>query len=124
MECRPVIMAPTFSKRFKYEEQRWIWGDVLEVCRHATQFVFLGYGLQQDDYLTRAAIRSALMDADPKRLRCLVVGCSFDDASFANFRGVFGSALSQDRNFLQWTFGEGGDLASRLEKALARATVG
>src|ERR1700674_2134353 len=55
LDCPPVIMAPTFSKRFKYEEQRWIWHDILEVCGQASQFVFLGYGLQQDDYLTRAA---------------------------------------------------------------------
>src|SRR5439155_22066705 len=55
LDCPPIITPPTFAKRFQYAEQLRIWQDVLEVCSNAKTFIFLGYSLPQDDYLTRAA---------------------------------------------------------------------
>jgi hypothetical protein len=60
LACPPVITPPTFAKRFQYKEQHRIWSDVLEVCSRAKEFVFVGYSMPRDDYLTRAAICSSL----------------------------------------------------------------
>ena len=127
--CPPVITSPTFAKRFDYVEQHRIWQDVLEVCGNATDFVFLGYSLPKDDFLTRAAIRAALLRKRRReRIRCLIVDRSLEDIKLLNFLTVFGG-LSADRNYLQWSFGSGdeddaSELAAEVKRKVSRAFVG
>jgi hypothetical protein len=124
LTCPPVITAPTFSKRFDYIEQQRIWQDVLEICGKAREFVFLGYSLPRDDFLTRAAIRSAIQANDrDQELKCLVVDKSFDDAKFINFESVF-EGLTRNRNFFQWEFGQDDpQFAAKLKKKLKDALI-
>jgi len=123
-ECPPVITPPTFSKRFDFREQQFIWQDVVSVCRQARDFVFLGYSLPRDDFLTRAAIRSALHDSERrKHVRCLLVDLTFDDKR-ANFESVFGQGLSHRHHFLKWRFGtRDPSFGEKLEAALENAHV-
>ena len=122
--CPPVITPPTFAKSFEYPEQNWIWQDVLEICSNAKQFVFLGYSLPQDDYLTRAAIRNALRN-NPKsnKLRCLIVNRDHTDKKLrSNYASVFGNELDPEVNYLDWSFGSGrkgavDEIEAQLEKA-------
>jgi hypothetical protein len=136
LSCPPVITPPTFGKRFPYPEQRLIWSDVIDICRHAAQFFFLGYSLPPDDFLTKAAIRCALDERKKKRekslhserLRCLTV-TRFDGHSTEppqqivnNMRDVFGGVSAN--HFLDWTFGnDNEDLFSEIVKALRSAAV-
>jgi hypothetical protein len=124
LACPPVITAPTFAKRFDYVEQHRIWRDVLELCGRAREFVFLGYSLPKDDFLTRAAIRSALQaNGCSGDIRCLVVDRSFDDDKFLNFHSVF-EGLTRSRNFLEWQFGsDDAALALKLKKKLKGAVL-
>jgi hypothetical protein len=123
LTCPPVITAPTFAKRFDYIEQQRIWQDVLEVCRNARDFIFLGYSLPKDDFLTRAAIRAAISKNRVRDVRCLVVDRALDDMKRLNFMSVFG-ALSPDRNHLKWDFGCGKrSLRDQLEEKLEGAFV-
>jgi len=124
LACPPVITAPTFAKRFDYVEQQQIWQDVLEVCRNANVFVFLGYSLPKDDFLTRAAIRAAISENDSrKRMRCLVVDRSFEESKLLNFLSVF-EGLTADRNHLPWEFGNNDrSLADAVLEKLRRAYV-
>jgi hypothetical protein len=130
----PVIMPPTFAKRFVYEEQLQIWEDVLAVCTAATEFVFLGYSLVPDDFLTRAAIRSALRAGSREEIRCLVVSRSFNQERVNAFRSVFDDGfkagslhtpgLSAAKNHLPWDFGKRQpNLAGMIEKQLKDATI-
>lgn len=130
----PVIMPPTFAKRFVYDEQLQIWEDVLAVCAAATEFVFLGYSLVPDDYLTRAAIRSALRAGGRDKIRCLVVSRTFDEARSKAFRSVFEDrvtaregrlpGLTAERNHLAWEFGSGRQgLAEAIDRHLKDATI-
>lgn len=125
LACPPVITAPTFAKRFDYVEQQRIWQDVLEVCRNAKDFVFLGYSLPKDDFLTRAAIRAAITQSRTrKQTRCLVVDLSLDNSKLLNFLSVF-EGFSHDRNYLKWEFGSDDEaLADCVRKKLNRAIVG
>lgn len=127
--CPPIIMPPTFAKQFRYPEQQCIWQDVLHVCGAATEFVFLGYSLASDDFLTRAAIRSARRQRHSK-LRCLIVDREFSERLLGNFQTVFSSGLTKRRNFLAWTFGDAGRrskehvrLAKEIETRLKEAFV-
>jgi len=105
LSCPPVITAPTFAKRFEYVEQHRIWQDVIDVCSAATEFVFLGYSLPRDDFLTRAAIRSSIgSQRRAQSIKCLVLDRGFDDAKLLNFLSVF-SGFSLDHNHLKWNFG-------------------
>jgi hypothetical protein len=114
--CPPVITAPTFAKKFEYQEQHCIWQDVLTVCREAREFVFLGYSLPKDDFLTRAAIRAALRDNERRQgLRCLIVDRELDALKEENFRSVFGPKLSKGRNYLEWTFGDADGSCKKLD---------
>jgi hypothetical protein len=121
--CPPVITPPTFSKKFEYPEQQSIWQDTVHVCGRATEFVFLGYSLPRDDYLTRAAIRSALRDnTRGGQRRCLIIDRAFDDKR-ANFESVFGGLTSQ-RNFLNWDFGTSDrTFAEQVCERLKRASI-
>jgi hypothetical protein len=127
--CPPVITPPTFAKSFEYVEQNWIWQDIMEVCSNAKQFVFLGYSLPQDDYLTRAAIRNALRNNPRHRLRCLVVDKDHTDKMLhANYASIFKGALDPEINYLHWQFGskrkDPADLiGSQLEKALLKRAI-
>lgn len=104
-EFPPVIAPPTFAKRFSFAEQHLIWTDVISTCSQAEEFVFLGYTLPADDYLTRAALGKALSrKGKQSRLRCLIVGKDID-RSFDNFQQAFGGTLDRGRNFRNWTFG-------------------
>jgi hypothetical protein len=121
LSCPPVIMPRTFARRFDYPELQHIWHDVLEVFRRAHAFVFLGYSLPPDDYLTRAAIRSAMRSSPRERLRCLVVSASVD--ALTNAKSVF-PELTADRNHLLWTFGKGDSaLSETIEKRLQNADI-
>lgn len=118
-ECPPVITAPTFLKQFQYVEQQRIWQDVLEVCTHADEFVFLGYALPPDDFLTRAALRSAL-DRNRKRVRCLVVDAKPPTATFQSVFTGFSAA-----NEMEWRFGAmDTSLPKRIAAQLRHAHVG
>jgi len=118
----PLIMPPTFAKRFEYPEQQSIWRDVIDVCRDAREFIFLGYSLPPDDFLTRAAIRSALSETSFTDLRCLVVGKTPD--VLANAQTVFRGGLSHRRNFLQFTFGsDDASLARQIRTRLPLARI-
>jgi hypothetical protein len=122
LACPPMITPPTFAKRFQYKEQHRIWSDVLEVCSKAREFLFLGYSLPPDDYLTRAAICSSLTAPESEPAKCLVVG--YDPGALANFKRAFGDSLTSEKNFLQWEFGSGkADLARHIEVKLKRAVV-
>ena len=111
LDCPPIITPPTFAKQFQYAEQLRIWQEVLEVCSEAKTFVFLGYSLPQDDYLTRAAIRSALRNTSPEEIRCLLFGRALDPAVLDRFHSVFSTTsrtrFTKQRNFCKWTFGSG-----------------
>ena len=124
--CPPVITPPTFAKTFEYVEQNWIWQDILEVCSSAKEFVFLGYSLPQDDYLTRAAIRNALRN-NPRsdELRCLIVNKNHTDEKLrSNYTSVFKGRLDPESNYLQWSFGnESKDVAARIEGQLEKASL-
>jgi hypothetical protein len=107
LACPPVITSPTFAKRFEYAEQHIIWQDVLKVCREAGEFIFLGYSLPKDDFLTRAAIRSAIRSKKEKNgIKCLVVDNSFDEVKLLNFQSVF-EGFTRKNNYHNWTFGCG-----------------
>jgi hypothetical protein len=124
-DCAPVITPPTFAKRFTYLEQQLIWQDVIAVCRSAHEFVFLGYSLPRDDYLTRAAIRSALSESRHRKpLRCLVVDRAFDDDKRLNFEDLFDAGHGAEAHFLQWEFGnDDSRCGDKLNAALERATI-
>lgn len=126
LSCPPVITPPTFAKRFEYPEQQYIWQDVLKVCSRARDFIFLGYSLPRDDFLTRAAIRSSLQDnpdLNLGELRCLVVDRSFDVTKRINFQSVF-KGLTEKKNFLEWEFGSGDpSLVDKLEEKLKTARL-
>jgi hypothetical protein len=120
----PVIMPPTFAKHFAYPEQLQIWRDVLAVCREATEFVFLGYSLPQDDFLTRAAIRSAIRAKSRQAIRCLVVGRVFDHDRCKSFRSVFDEGIEPERNHLPWIFGSRrSSLAAEIKARLPKAVI-
>jgi hypothetical protein len=123
--CPPVITPPTFAKSFEYVEQNWIWQDIMEVCSNAKQFVFLGYSLPQDDYLTRAAIRNALRKNPRHRLRCLVVNRDHTDQMLhANYASIFKSALDPEINYLHWKFGDKRkDIADLIQRQLEKAVL-
>jgi len=123
--CPPIITPPTFSKSFEYPEQNWIWQDVLEICSNARQFVFLGYSLPQDDYLTRAAIRNALQNNPRSKLRCLIVNRDHTDQRLhSNYASVFRNALDPEMNYLHWTFGSGRrEVAAEIETQLEKAPL-
>ncbi|NLX94709.1 MAG: hypothetical protein GXY83_00895 [Rhodopirellula sp.] len=139
VECPPVITPPTFAKRFPYREQALIWRDIIEVCGRADEFIFLGYSVPPDDYLTRAAIRSAIAgrsgDArrkDLKPLNCLVVTkLDEDDQPATNgvidqFQKVFGDDFGK-ANLLPWTIGDRAyakSLFREIRKRLPVATIG
>jgi hypothetical protein len=115
LACPPVITPPTFYKRFEFKEQQHIWKDVIEVCRGAREFVFLGYSLPRDDFLTRSAIRFAL-HANRSDVRCLVVDRN-PAAVQETFKGVFPTI--QKRHFLKWSFGSNRRLAKEIEARLS-----
>jgi hypothetical protein len=122
LTCPPLITPPTFAKRFQYKEQHQIWRDVLEVCAQAREFIFLGYSLPPDDYLTRAAICSSLTDNGADPAKCLIVG--LDPGVLDNFTGIFGEALSIESHFLQWRFGcNKKGLARKIEENLRDVSV-
>ena len=109
LACPPVITPPTFSKKFEYREQQLIWRDVVDVCADASEFVFLGYALRDDDYLTRAAVRRAILHPR-SRLKYLVVNQPSNGSKAvpphlaSQFASVFGKC--EDRHFLPWVFGK------------------
>ena len=106
LSCPPVIMPPTFTKRFEFAEQQMIWRDVIELCGHAHEFVFLGYSLPFDDFLTRAAIRRSISGRTGQdSVKCLLVGTSCGEHVVRNFASVF-PGFSVEGHFLQWTFGK------------------
>ncbi|HEY2068786.1 MAG TPA: hypothetical protein VGG48_04465 [Rhizomicrobium sp.] len=112
LDCPPVITPPTFSKRFNYVEQRCVWQDVVEVCAQAGEFVFLGYRIPRDDYLTRAAMRAALTRNPNEKIRVLVVDLPNGETGVSqslvdSFRGIFGPAFDPLRNVLPHEFGKG-----------------
>lgn len=121
--CPPVITPPTFAKSFEYPEQNWIWQDILEVCSNAKQFVFLGYSLPQDDYLTRAAIRNALQNNPRSKLCCLIVNSDPTNPKLhSNYESVFRGELDPQMNYLDWSFGSGKKGAvAEIEAQLAKA---
>ncbi len=130
-EFPPLIAPPTFAKKFSFAEQHLIWTDVISACSHAEEFVFLGYTLPIDDYLTRAALGKALSQKGKRsRLRCLIVGRDID-RSFDNFQQAFGGTLDRGRNFRNWTFGFRDDrriffptpLGANIEKELNMAKL-
>lgn len=123
LSCPPLITAPTFAKQFAYAEQQQIWQDVIEVCGRATDFVFLGYSMPPDDYLTRAAVRRALSARDARRrLRCVIVDRARSAERLDSFGDLFRGKLG-DAHFKQWTFGKnddqfGKELLRQLEQAV------
>ena len=121
LEYPPVITAPTFAKRFQYPEQLQIWRDVLEICAGAREFVFLGYSLPPDDYLTRAAVISAQRRSHG--VKCVVVTQGVGDSLLRSLRSAFGAELD-GRNFLGWSFGSGDEsLPDALDDQLRRSPV-
>ncbi len=141
IECPRVITPPTFAKRFHYPEQQLVWQDVIAACSGATEFVFLGYTLRPDDYLTRTAIRNALRVAQIEEIKCLVMAHPSDEQAKAillsNFRSVFGEGVDERRNFLLGDFGEpksfpnvlrsgeegANDVVHMMEESVKTATV-
>jgi len=123
LSCPPVITPPTFAKRFTYQEQHSVWRDILEVCREASEFVFLGYSLPPDDFLTRAAIRSAFLHRKLQRLCCLIVNNDPKDP-LLSFQSLFQNELDIDRNFLPWKFGsQDASLQGKIEEKLKKADL-
>lgn len=121
-DCPPVITPPTYAKRFVYEEQRLIWQDVIDVCRDAEQFIFLGYSLPTDDFLTKAAIGGALSQKRDRRVKFLAVG--MDGGVLRNYFELFGNAVSLKKNFVPWEFGSSNRHLSRAISAkIDKATV-
>ena len=121
--CPPIITPPTFAKSFEYPEQNWIWQDILEICSNAKQFVFLGYSLPQDDYLTRAAIRNALQNNPRSKLCCLIVNSDPTNPKLhSNYESVFRGELDPQMNYLDWSFGSGKrGVVAKIEAQLAKA---
>jgi len=138
LTCPPVISAPTFAKQFKYEEQRLIWSDVIEVCKQANEFVFLGYSLPTDDYFTRAALRKSLNERKPDSVRCLIVNrdvtrpnpkarnfvqrlTSYEQL-MQNYTSVFGPL--EARNFLKCDFSDDDEsFEEKLKDAISKAVI-
>jgi hypothetical protein len=122
----PVITPPTFRKEFRYAEQQVIWRDVATVMSGAEEFVFLGYSLPPDDYLTRAALRMALLRGRGKKVRCLVLTLDADSV-LKNFQSVFGEkGFLPERNVMLCDFGKRHGAAGgvrEMEAQLAGATV-
>lgn len=117
LHCPPVITPPTLGKRFSYLEQQLIWRDVIDVCREATEFVFLGYRIGRDDYLTRATIRLAQNSGLNKKIKALAVMpwtspwpkeeaqlVESERETLVAFRSVFGKAFGEC-NVLDWELG-------------------
>jgi hypothetical protein len=105
LACPPVIMPPTFAKRFEFVEQQQIWQDVLQVSTYADEFVFLGYSLPSDDFLTRAAIRRSLdRNGRVRSVKTVLIAKACDDAVSRRFISVF-PEFHTDKDYLQWTFG-------------------
>ncbi|TAH37182.1 MAG: hypothetical protein EYC70_09385 [Planctomycetota bacterium] len=122
--CPPVITPPTFAKQYQFLEQKLIWQDVIRACREAHEFVFLGYSLPIDDYLTRAALRAAIQSHARRRLRCLVVNKHLSPELLANYRSVLGPGMDEQRNFLACDFTRAGaDLREAIATRLAAAHV-
>jgi hypothetical protein len=135
LSCPPVITPPTYGKRFNYLEQQCIWQDVINVCREADEFVFLGYRIGRDDYLTRAAIRRARKAADAP-IHVLAVlpwqpappdgAAPAADEVMDAFQDVFGPSFQQE-HVLDWRLGETSSgrksLAMRIEQRLAAAKI-
>jgi hypothetical protein len=112
LACPPVISPPTFSKRFDYVEQQLIWQDIVDVCVDAEEFVFLGYSLLNDDYLTRSAVRRAILrsrGSARRRIKYLIVSRPTSGVAGppthlkTQFASVFG--VCDERHFLPWVFG-------------------
>jgi len=146
-KCAPAITPPTFSKRFEYTEQHLIWHDVIQVCTDANEFVFLGYSLPPDDFLTRAALRSSFSEKSSKErqdVRCLVVSRgqlpearrrlnkgtknngkstkNLTDTTLASYRSVFGNKITQEMNWLNWEFGKTrGPLVEKINEMIQGA---
>ena len=97
----------------------------MEVCSRAKQFIFLGYSLPQDDYLTKAAIRNALTNNPRQKLRCLVVNRDHTDRVLqSNYSDVFKNALDPEVNFLHWKFGDKRtDIADMIQRQLEKAVL-
>lgn len=125
-ECPPLIAPPTFAKRFSYIEQQCVWQDVIQVCEEAREFVFLGYSLPIDDYLTKAVLRRALNPRRKGKVTVLVVlreGTT--PATIANFRTIFGSAFGE-RNVFPCQFGipnADASLGEEINRRLSRASL-
>lgn len=121
LEIPPAIAPPTYLKRFDLPEQRLIWADIISVCRSAREFVFLGYRMPDDDFLTAAALRSAIQR---KRTRCLVVNRSWENV-YSSFESVYGAKkLVESRHFLRWTFGNADPtLYKQINLRISRANV-
>jgi hypothetical protein len=120
----PVIMPPTFAKSFQYPEQQCIWRDILDVCSGAEEFVFLGYSLENDDFLTRAAIRSAVWKNpnEWRSFRWLIVDLTPN--VMGNYRNLLEEPLCENRNFLKWSFGTNdSSFTKELENRLQKATL-
>ncbi len=106
---------------------------MIDTCRNAEQFVFLGYSVPQDDFLTRAAIRCALENrgTGAKPVSCLVV-TKLDNEDpqqisrvIRDFAAVFGRGFVQ-RNVFPWTFGRSrpsAELFQIIMNQLREATV-
>ena len=97
----PIITSPTFVKRFEFEEQRLIWADIEEVCRDASEFVFVGYAMAPDDFLTLGALAKSLEQRRQKP-RWLSIGRA-DNTFEENFGRCFGS-VDRRRNLIDVTF--------------------
>lgn len=123
LECPPAIAPPTFSKRFNHMEQQLIWQDAITVCAQASEFVFLGYRVPKDDFLTRAALRAAMTKKSKKKKVLVVTNDSDPTGILATFRSIFGAKFSAN-NILNHEFGTGGrSFARELERRLAQAGI-
>ncbi|MBM3521879.1 MAG: hypothetical protein FJX57_02890 [Alphaproteobacteria bacterium] len=116
LERPPVITPPTFVKTFRYNEQQVIWEDAIRTLSEATEFVFLGYSLPPDDFMTRAAIRSALARRTKENpIRCVVIDRSV--ASLGNFHDMFADRAAI--RYLRRTFGQSKlDLVAEIDEAM------
>ena len=96
----------------------------LKICSEAHEFVFLGYSMPYDDFLTRAAIRRSIQsNNDRNKMRCLVADKSFDDKKELNFESVF-KGFTMARNYLPWIFGcNDSSLSEKLEDKLSKANL-
>jgi hypothetical protein len=100
-----------------------IWRDVIDVCEGVTEFVFLGYSLPRDDFLTRAAIRRATAHRSSDEFKCLVVDHDMSDAKFLDFATCF-TGFDRNRNWLKWSFGCGEDgLPREIQRRLRKAQL-